>query len=116
MLIENNIQAIGNGLKFTTDVNVDKMSKTDPFSKFFDQAVNLLDETNVIQKDVEQKQIDFITGKSDDMIALSMAQSRANSMIALSMAQSRANSAIQFTSQVTNKILTAYQEIMRIAI
>ncbi|WP_317367309.1 flagellar hook-basal body complex protein FliE [uncultured Tyzzerella sp.] len=103
MLIENNIQAIGNGLKFTTDVNVDKMSKTDPFSKFFDQAVNLLDETNVIQKDVEQKQIDFITGKSDDMIALSMAQSRANS-------------AIQFTSQVTNKILTAYQEIMRIAI
>lgn len=103
MRIENNIQSIGNGLKFSTDPNVDKISKTDPFSKFFDQAVNLLEETNVIQKDVEQKQIDFITGKSDDMIALSMAQSRANS-------------AIQFTSQVTNKILTAYQEIMRISI
>ncbi len=103
MRIENNGQLISNGLKFSTETNVDKVLKTDPFSKFFDQAVNLLEDTNIIQKDVEQKQLDFITGKSDDMIALSMAQSRASS-------------AIQFTSQVTNKILTAYQEIMRIAI
>ena len=103
MRIENNGQLISNGLKFSTETNVDKVLKTDPFSKFFDQAVNLLEDTNIIQKDVEQKQLDFITGKSDDMIALSMAQSRASS-------------AIQFTSQVTNKILTAYQEIMGIAI
>ncbi len=103
MRIENNGQLISNELKFSTETNVDKVLKTDPFSKFFDQAVNLLEETNAIQKNVEQKQLDFITGKSDDMIALSMAQSRASS-------------AIQFTSQVTNKILTAYQEIMRIAI
>ncbi|MBS5793572.1 MAG: flagellar hook-basal body complex protein FliE [Clostridiales bacterium] len=103
MRIENNGQLISNGLKFSIETNVDKVLKTDPFSKFFDQAVNLLEDTNIIQKDVEQKQLDFITGKSDDMIALSMAQSRASS-------------AIQFTSQVTNKILTAYQEIMRIAI
>lgn len=103
MRIENNGQLISNGLKFSTETNIDKVLKTDPFSKFFDQAVNLLEDTNIIQKDVEQKQLDFITGKSDDMIALSMAQSRASS-------------AIQFTSQVTNKILTAYQEIMRIAI
>lgn len=103
MRIENNGQLISNGLKFSTETNIDKVLKTDPFSKFFDQAVNLLEETNAIQKNVEQKQLDFITGKSDDMIALSMAQSRASS-------------AIQFTSQVTNKILTAYQEIMRIAI
>ncbi|MFR4985914.1 MAG: flagellar hook-basal body complex protein FliE [Lachnospirales bacterium] len=103
MRIENNGQLISNGLKFSTETNVDKVLKTDPFSKFFDQAVNILEDTNIIQKDVEQKQLDFITGKSDDMIALSMAQSRASS-------------AIQFTSQVTNKILTAYQEIMRIAI
>lgn len=103
MRIENNGQLISNELKFSTETNVDKVLKTDPFSKFFDQAVNLLEETNAIQKNVEQKQLDFITGKSDDMIALSMAQSRASS-------------AIQFTSQVTNKMLTAYQEIMRIAI
>ena len=85
MRIENNGQLISNGLKFSTETNIDKVLKTDPFSKFFDQAVNLLEETNTIQKNVEQKQLDFITGKSDDMIALSMAQSRASSAIQLSL-------------------------------
>ena len=103
MRIENNIQPINKQLTFNTESNVKNKIKTEPFGKFFNQAVNLLEQTDTIQKDAEQKQIDFITGKSDDMIALSMAQSRASS-------------AIQFTSQVTNKILTAYQEIMRIAI
>lgn len=103
MRIENNIQPFNTQLKLSTENNVESYSKTDPFGKFFDQAVELLEQTNTLQKDVEQKQIDFITGKSDDMIALSMAQSRASS-------------AIQFTAQVTNKILNAYQEIMRISI
>lgn len=70
---------------------------------FFEQAINLLDNTNKLQIDAQNKQLDFITGKSDDIIALTMANSRASS-------------AIQFTSQVTNKILNAYQEIMRIAL
>lgn len=100
MRIESNIQPINKELKFN---NVGNEKKINTFEQFFNKAVNLLEETNYIQKDVEQKQIDFITGKSDDIIALSMAQSRATS-------------AIQFTSQVTNKILTAYQEIMRISI
>lgn len=75
---------------------------SDPFKKFFNEAVNLFEQTNAIQKQSEQKQIEFITGKNDDIIGLTMAQSRASS-------------AIQFTSQITSKILTAYQEIMRIA-
>ncbi len=111
MFIDNNIQPFSidkniqfnKGLNFNNQNSVENFIKTDPFSKFFNEAVNLYESTNTIQKDVEQKQIDFITGKSDDMIALSMAQSRASS-------------AIQFTSQVTNKILTAYQEIMRISV
>lgn len=111
MRINNNIQpfTIDNNIQFNKELNLNKEDniqnfiKTDPFSKFFNEAINLYENTNIIQKDVEQKQIDFITGKSDDIIALSMAQSRASS-------------AIQFTSQVTNKILTAYQEIMRISV
>lgn len=102
MRIENNIQPLNQSLNFTTEP-AKKTTKTDPFGKFFDQAVELLENTNTMQKNVEQKQIDFITGKSDDMIGLVMAESRASS-------------AIQFTSQITNKILTAYQEIMRITI
>lgn len=103
MRIENNIQPLNQTLSFTTEESIKKDSKIDPFGKFFDQAVELLENTNTMQKNVEQKQIDFITGKSDDMIGLVMAESRASS-------------AIQFTSQITNKILTAYQEIMRITI
>lgn len=78
--------------------------KTDNiFDKFFDEAMNLISATNDLQLQAEAKQIDFITGKSDDIIALTMANSRASS-------------AIQFTSQITNKILNAYQEIMRISL
>lgn len=78
--------------------------KTDNiFEKFFDEAMNLISATNDLQLQAEAKQIDFITGKSDDIISLTMANSRASS-------------AIQFTSQITNKILNAYQEIMRISL
>ncbi len=103
MRIESNIQPLNAQLKFSTDNSVESSSKTDPFGKFFNEAVQLFEKTNSMQKEVEQKQIDFITGKSDDIIGLSMAQSRASS-------------SIQFTAQVTNKILNAYQEIMRISI
>lgn len=91
---------------FQNDIKSQKNETIDPnasFEKFFDEAINLLSATNDLQIQAEQQQIDFITGKSDDIIALTMANSRASS-------------AIQFTSQVTNKILTAYQEIMRISI
>lgn len=71
------------------------------FESFFNAALNLYDETNKYQIKADQIQRDFVTGKTDDMIALNMAQRRAADTI-------------QFTTQVTNKILTAYQEIMRI--
>lgn len=93
------LQNLHNDIK----INENNIKSNNLFEKFFDEAINLLSATNKIQLDAENKQIDFITGKSDDIIALTMANSRASS-------------AIQFTSQVTNKILTAYQEIMRIAI
>lgn len=70
------------------------------FESFFDAAMGLFNETNVYQLDAEQMQIDYVTGKTDDIIALNMAQNRA------------AN-ALQFTTQVTSKVLSAYQEIMR---
>lgn len=98
------IEGIQNfGDNFITKTNVNTENRTDPFEKFFDEAIGLIDEANIIQKEAQQKQIDFITGKTDDIIGLSMAQSRASS-------------AIQFTSQVTSKIINAYQEIMRISI
>ncbi|MDE6181752.1 MAG: flagellar hook-basal body complex protein FliE [Eubacteriales bacterium] len=88
------------------DINLQKNNRVEAnnsFEKFFDEAMNLLSATNELQLDAEAKQLEFITGKSDDIISLTMANSRASS-------------AVQFTSQITNKVLNAYQEIMRIAI
>lgn len=78
-----------------------KNSDNQGFESFFNAALGLYDETNKYQLKAEQLQLDFVTGKSDDLIGLSMAQSRASS-------------SLQFTTQVTNKIISAYQEIMRI--
>lgn len=97
----NNIQAINSTQNLQKNTAIPKQENV--FANFFDQAINLLSTTNKLQIDSQNKQLDFITGKNDDIIALTMANSRANT-------------AIQFTSQVTNKILNAYQEIMRIAL
>lgn len=99
MRIEN-IPNIQNDLRLQ---NTNKLEADNSFEKFFDEAMNLISATNKLQLDAESMQLDFITGKSDDIISLTMANSRASS-------------AVQFTSQITNKILNAYQEIMRIAI
>lgn len=99
MRIEN-LQNVQNdfGLNKNENIKIDN-----PFEKFFDEAMNLLSATNDLQLEAQAEQIDFITGKSDDIISLTMANARASS-------------AIQFTSQITNKVLTAYQEIMRISV
>lgn len=99
MRIEN-LQNIQNDFRLNKNENI---KKDNPFEKFFDEAMNLLSATNTLQLEAQAEQIDFITGKSDDIISLTMANSRASS-------------AIQFTSQITNKVLNAYQEIMRISI
>lgn len=100
-----NIQTFQNG--FFTDTSATRNSGEqdiiNPFGSFFDEAVGLLDETNSMQKEAQQLQIDFITGQSDDVIGLTMAESRANT-------------AVQFTTQVITRVLTAYNEIMRMSI
>ncbi|MBR1443969.1 MAG: flagellar hook-basal body complex protein FliE [Firmicutes bacterium] len=73
------------------------------FETFFNAAVDLYNETNKYQINAEKMQLDYISGKTDDMIGLNMALVKASS-------------SLQFTTQVTNKMLSAYQEIMRMQI
>ncbi|MCL1863171.1 MAG: flagellar hook-basal body complex protein FliE [Defluviitaleaceae bacterium] len=74
-----------------------------PFSAFFNAAINMVNDTNAIVAEHEQMQLDFATGKLDDILAVQMAQDRAGN-------------AIQFTSQITNRIIESYREIMRMQI
>ena len=73
------------------------------FRDFFDAAMNVINETNELQIESEQLQLDFVTGKSDNMVAVMLAQDKAYS-------------SLNFTVQVTNKIIEAYREIMRMQV
>ena len=79
----------------------EKTSKS-AFEGFFDAAVRLLDETNQIQRQNEQIQLDFATGRTDDILSVVLAMQRAYT-------------SLNFTVQVTNRVIEAYREIMRIS-
>ena len=73
------------------------------FKSFFNAALNTLQDTNYMVAYHEQMQLDFATGRTDDILAVQMAQDRAWN-------------ALNFTSQITNKVIESYREIMRMQI
>jgi|GEM_PF-149682 len=88
-----------------TNVKSNRPDKTaaTSFEGFFDAALKLLDETNRLQLIDERMQLDYAAGKTDDILAVVMAQQKAYS-------------SLNFTVTVTNKIIEAYREIMRISV
>ncbi len=86
-------------LQETKDSN--EISSGEGFTSFFDASINMLNQTNNYQADAKQLQLDFASGKTDDMLAVTLAQEKAMT-------------ALNFTVQVTNKFMDAYNEIMRI--
>ena len=74
------------------------------FGEIFQKAVaDQLSATNELIRGADQKGIDFALGKTDD-IAEVMA------------AQEIANASLQFTVQLRNSFLEAYNEIMRLQV
>jgi flagellar hook-basal body complex protein FliE len=71
-----------------------------PFKMLFDSAMNNLDNTNQLTKTADQMSLDFAVGKIDNI---------ADVMVA----QEKASVALQYTVQLRNKLLDAYNEIMR---
>ena len=76
-------------------------TSTTPFKQFFDTAMNQLQEVSDLQTTADQMSVDFAVGKIDNI---------ADVMIA----QEKASVALQYTVQLRNKLLDAYNEIMRI--
>jgi flagellar hook-basal body complex protein FliE len=70
------------------------------FESFFNSAMDIVNETNRFNLRAEQLQTDLATGKTDDVLMVLLAQDRAYS-------------SLNFTVQVTNKIIESYREIMR---
>jgi len=73
---------------------------TPVFETFFNAALGMINDTNTLQIQADQLQLDLATGRTDDILAVQMAQDRAFT-------------AINFTIQVTNRIVESYREIMR---
>jgi len=96
-----------NNISFQTTYTQPKSNPAEKSSKgsfegFFDAAVKLLEETNRLQIADERMALDYAAGKIDDELAVVLAQQKAYS-------------ALNFTVQVTNRIIEAYREIMRIS-
>lgn len=72
------------------------------FAMFLDSYMNILGETNRLENNALNLQLDYATGRNDDILAVMLAQEQA--FVSLN-----------FTVQITNKIIEAYREIMRIA-
>lgn len=70
-----------------------------PEGSFKEAYFNAFKVTNDFQKESNQAQLDYATGKSDDILAVSMAQEKATT-------------ALTFTVQLTNRMLSSYKEIM----
>ena len=90
---------------FAADNTQDRVSVggTQAFDSLFKAAVNLMNETSQHQFNAEMAQINFATGQDDNILNVLMAQDRAFSTL-------------NFTVQVTNKIIEAYREIMRMQV
>lgn len=73
------------------------------FDSMFQAALDVINETNQFQLDADHAQIDFATGKNDDILTVLLAQEKAYS-------------SLNFTVQVTNKIIESYREIMRMQV
>ncbi|MCQ2911158.1 MAG: flagellar hook-basal body complex protein FliE [Clostridia bacterium] len=78
-------------------------SAADLFRSAFEEAANALRDVDNLQKTSDDATMKFITGEDDNIHNVLLAQEKA--LIAL-----------QFTSEVTNKALEAYNEIMRMSI
>jgi flagellar hook-basal body complex protein FliE len=73
------------------------------FSNIMDITMRLFDETSLLEHEAHQYQFDFLTGRTDDMLGVMLAEQRAHT-------------AVTFTTQITSRIMDAYRQIMNLQI
>jgi flagellar hook-basal body complex protein FliE len=75
----------------------------DAFQLFFQAARDVVNETSQNLNRADTLQMNFATGQETNMLTVILAQERANSTL-------------NFTTQITNRIIEAYREIMRMQV
>ena len=105
-LVDTNFQAAAPITAFNQPLQLapqPQVEETNLFSSAFDAALSVLNDTNNMQLQANQMQLDFATGRLDDILAVQMAMGRAAD-------------SLSFTAQITNRIIESYREIMRMQI
>ncbi len=73
------------------------------FESFYTASMDMFNEVNDAQIEGNKQQMDYLTGKTDNILGVIMAQERALS-------------SLNFTVQVTNKMVEVYKQIMQMQI
>ena len=87
-------------ISFQPRIEKQGMNAKDAFETALDAAFNILNETNNYQKTADAWQLDLAAGRTDNILSVLLAQEKAYS-------------SLNFTVQVTNKLIEGYREIMR---
>jgi len=87
----------------TGSSSVDSGSSDNSFSAILNSAMKLVNETDSLSQDAEQKLMDFTAGNADNTHALTTAQQKAYL-------------SLQYTVAIKNAFLDAYKEIMQMQI
>jgi len=93
------LKGIGN-ISFRPQAEKRELATKDVFETMFDAALSVLNETNDYQKTADSLQLDLASGRTDNILSVLLAQEKAYS-------------SLNFTVQVTNKLIEGYREIMR---
>ena len=103
-MITDNIAALYNiNFQPAQAANVVPANASNVFGDIYDTALGALGRTNAYLNTANKAQLDFAAGKTDDILAVILAQEKAYS-------------SLNFTVQVTNRVIEAYREIMRMQI
>ncbi len=104
MLNNLSVSSINSIDKINNDATIIKNNETSAvFDGLYSASINMFNEVNDMQKVANQEQVDYLTGKTDNILGVIMAQESALS-------------SLNFTVQVTNKMVDVYKQIMQIQI
>ena len=92
-----------NNISFQPNGTAREAQEGKVFEQFYNAALDVLNETNLQQLEADRMQIDFATG-------------RTNNMLAVIMAQEQAATSLNFTVQVTNRFIESYRDIIRLQV
>lgn len=92
---------VGN-INFSPDNQIFENNKeNNVFEDFYDAYLNIYNSASAYEKTADELQLDFATGKTDDMLSVMMAQERAYT-------------SLNFAVQMTNRIVDSYKQILQI--